>query len=114
MSDPVLHLEFGRGELGARRLQTVVDDVLSEIMTGRGEAAEALTRAGLDRQDLGNAEIRIEESGHGLDPTLTTIVVGIAVSGGSKVAETLWTDVLWPRIRRISAKAIGSRKALKE
>ena len=44
--------------------------------------------------------MQVTEGQQGAEPVLTTILVGIVVSIGSKVAESLWKDVLWPRIRR--------------
>ena len=48
---------------------------------------------------MADARAEVTDSEHGAEPILTTIIVGIAVSAGSKVAESLWKDVLWPRIR---------------
>jgi hypothetical protein len=100
MGGQILQLEFRRGDASATQLQSVVDEVLTELSSPDSEAARAARAAGLDVDDLAGTEVQVREGQQGVEPIATTIVVGIAVSIGSKVAESLWKDVLWPRIRR--------------
>jgi hypothetical protein len=95
-----LRKEFRRGDASADKLQEVVDEVLAELSAPDSEAAQAARAAGLDGQELAQAKVEVTEGQQGVEPVLTTILVGIIVSAGSKVAESLWKDVIWPRIRR--------------
>lgn len=110
MIEPESQLSFRRGSTSARELQQVIDDVLAELSRPDTEAARAAQDAGLPVRDLMSAEVRVEEGEQGAEPILTTILVGIAVKAGSVVAERLWNDVLWPRIRRrLGADALGDQ-----
>jgi hypothetical protein len=101
-------LRFAHGDANADEIQAVVDQVLDELSDPASEAADAAARAGLDPAAAGSAAVLVREGGQGLDPVLTPIIVGITVSAGSKVAESLWKDVLWPRLRRrLGVKAVG-------
>ena len=100
MDGQILQLEFRRGDASATQLQSVVDEVLTELSSPDSEAAQAARAAGLDVDDLAEAQVQVREGQQGVEPIATTIIVGIAVSIGSKVTESLWKDVLWPRIRR--------------
>jgi hypothetical protein len=100
MQAVTLHKEFRRGDASADQLQEVVDQVLAELKEPDSEAARAARAAGLERPDLAGAEVQVREGQQGAEPVLTTILVGIIISAGSKVAESLWKDVIWPRIRR--------------
>jgi len=100
MASTRTELRFRRGDAGADDIQTVVDEVLAELSEPESEAARAAVAAGLDPAVAGSAAVEVREGGQGLDPVLTPIIIGITVSAGSKVAETLWKDVLWPRLRR--------------
>ena len=86
-------------------------EVLAELREPGTEANAAARSAGLDPDVLADARADVTDGEHGAEPILTTIIVGIAVSAGSKVAETLWRDVLWPRIRRrLGARALGTER----
>lgn len=112
MDTPTVELIFARGDEGADSLQAVVDDVLAELSDPSSEAARAATDAGSDLEDLSDASVHVCEGAQGADPFLTPIVVGIAVTAGSRIAETLWTDVLWPRLRRrLGVTALGQQKS---
>src|SRR6478672_9085648 len=100
MDGVTLQKEFRRGDASADTLQEVVDEVLAELNSPDSDAAQAARAAGLDGQDLAGAEVQVTEGQQGAEPVLTTILVGIIISAGSKVAESLWKDVIWPRIRR--------------
>lgn len=96
----VLHKEFQRGDASADELQLVVDEVLAELRAPDTEARRAALNAGLDAADLADVEVSVAEGQQGAEAVLTTILVGILVSAASNVAESLWKDVIWPRIRR--------------
>src|SRR5690349_12188548 len=100
MEPVTLQKEFRRGDASAEQLQEVVDEVLAELRAPDSEAADAARAAGLDGPDLAGARVQVAEGQQGAEPVLTSIIVGIIISAGSKVAESLWKDVLWPRIRR--------------
>jgi hypothetical protein len=101
---------YQRGDASAEQLQEVVDEIVRQLAAPDSEAAQAAHAAGLG--DLTELRAEISEGAQGVEPILTTIIVGIAVSAGSKVAETLWADVIWPRLRRrLGARALGARTA---
>jgi hypothetical protein len=102
---------FQRGDATATEIQDVAREVLAEMREPGTEANAAARSAGLDPVALANARADVTDGEHGAEPILTTIIVGIAVSAGSKVAESLWKDVLWPRIRRrLGVRALGAEK----
>lgn len=106
---------YERGDASAEQLQEVVDEVLEQLAAPDSDAARAARQAGLKPSDISAAGVRVREGEQGAEPVLTTIVVGIAVGAGSKVAETLWEEVLWPRLRRrLGARALGARTAAAE
>lgn len=100
MTEVTLHKEFRRGDASADELQQVVDEVLAELKDPESEAASTAQRAGIDSVELLGVQVSVSEGQQGAEPVLTTILVGILVSATSKVAESLWKDVIWPRIRR--------------
>lgn len=102
---------FERGAAPASKMDAVAREVLAELTDPASEASVAAAVAGLDPATLADARVEFSEK-QGLDPFFTPIIVGIAVSAGSKVAETLWTEVIWPRIRRRLGKdALGDAAA---
>jgi hypothetical protein len=108
MSAVTTKKRFVRGSASASRIEDVAHEILAELDDPASEASSAAQRAGLSRADLVDARAEVTEAEHGADPFLTPIIIGIAVSASSKVAESLWEDVLWPRIRRrLGADAIG-------
>jgi hypothetical protein len=112
MSAEMAVWRFERGDATATEIQDVAREVLTELREPGSEASAAAGTAGLDPADVADARAEVTDGEHGAEPILTTIIVGIAVSAGSKVAESLWKDVLWPRIRRrLGARALGAEKA---
>lgn len=111
MSAEMTLWRFQRGDATATEIQDVAQEVLDELREPGTEANAAARSAGLDPLALEDARADVTDGEHGAEPILTTIVVGIAVSAGSKVAESLWKDVLWPRIRRrLGVRALGAEK----
>src|SRR5688572_25695278 len=101
---------FARGDATADEIQSVVDEVLAGLADPSSDAAAAARRAGAEPADLAGATVTVREGAQGAEPILTTILVGIAVSAGSKVAETIWTSVIWPYVRRrLGVTAVGER-----
>jgi hypothetical protein len=99
---------FRRGAAGADRIDAVAREVLAELAVPDSDASQAAHRAGIDPAALTDAHVEIVEGEQGVEPVLTTIIVGIAVSAGSAIAQSLWKDVIWPRIRRrLGADALG-------
>jgi hypothetical protein len=112
MSAEAAKWRFERGDATATEIEGVAREVLAELREAGSEASAAAQAAGLDPAALAGARAEVTDGEHGVEPILTTIVVGIAVSAGSKVAESLWKDVLWPRIRRrLGTRALGAEKA---
>lgn len=106
---------YERGDASADELQEVVDDILGQLATPDSEAARAARTAGLEPAEFSAVAVEIREGAQGAEPVLTTIVVGIAVSAGTRVAETFWEEVLWPRLRRrLGVRALGARRAAAE
>ena len=110
MVDADYRLRFRRGAAGAEPIDGVVRDVLGELGVPGSEATRAADRAGLDPARLAGARVEVAEGEQGAEPVLTTIVVSIAATAGSKVLESFWNDVLWPRIRRrLGVDVLGPR-----
>lgn len=113
MATTAVRWRFERGEATAAEIEDVAREVVGELGDPASEASGAARAAGLDPDALRDARPEVAEGAQGAEPVLTTIVVGIAVSAGSKVAESLWRDVVWPRIRRrLGARALGPAKAI--
>jgi hypothetical protein len=111
MSAEMTLRRFQRGDATASEIQDVAREVLAELRRPGTEANATARTAGLDPGTLADARTEVTDGEQGVEPVLTTIVVGIAVSAGSKVAESLWKDVLWPRIRRrLGVRALGVEK----
>ena len=108
MTAPTLSMRFQRGRAPVSRLQSIAQEIISELADPTSAASADAERAGLARADLLSARVEVTEPEQGAEPFLTPIIIGIAIAAGSKVAETLWTDVIWPRIRRrLGVDAIG-------
>jgi hypothetical protein len=108
MTELMSVMTFRRGDTTAQELQQIVDEVLAELAEPDSEAARSARSAGVELGDLTGAQVLIREGEQGAEPILTTILVGIAISASSKVAESLWNDILWPRLRRrLGARALG-------
>ncbi|HEU0087737.1 MAG TPA: hypothetical protein VFQ77_08815 [Pseudonocardiaceae bacterium] len=106
---------YQRGDASAAQLQEVVDEVLAHLADPDSEVASAARAAGLEPAELSDVNAEVREGAQGAEPVLTTIVVGIAVAAGSRVADTLWEEVIWPRVRRrLGVKALGARSAALE
>jgi hypothetical protein len=101
---------YQRGDASAAQLQEVIDEVLEQLTVPDSEAAHAARAADLQPVQLSGVRIEVREAEQGAEPVLTTIAVGIAVAAGSKIAGTLWDEVIWPRLRRrLGARALGAR-----
>ncbi len=93
---------------GAARIERTAREVLAELADPGSAASGTAVAAGLDLAELADARIQVVDGDQGFEPVATTILVSIAVSAGTKVAETLWTDVVWPRVRRrLGEDALG-------
>ena len=83
MSTVALRRRFERGEATAAEIEDVAREVVGELRDPDSEASRDARAAGLDP----------------------------AVSTGAKVAETLWKEVIWPRVRRrLGVRALGAEK----
>ena len=112
MAEPAsVELRYQRGDASADAIKTAVDEVLAELTDPSSEPARAARAAGMEPDQLANANVVVREGAQGAEPILTSIIIGITVSAGAKVAETFWNDVIWPRLRRhLGARALGDRK----
>lgn len=105
-------LRYQRGDASAAQLQEVIDEVLEQLAEPDSEAANAARTARLQPVELSGIRVEVREGGQGAEPVSTTIVVGIAVAAGKKIVETLWDEIIWPRLRRrLGARALGERAA---
>jgi len=95
-----MELRYERGDASADQIQEVVDEVLRELAVPGSEAAQEAHAAGFDPGQLASAQVTVREGAQGVEPFLTAVLIGIVVSLGSKAAEALWDEILWPRIRR--------------
>lgn len=101
---------FARGDATADEIQSAVDDLLAQLRDPSSETARAVRQAGEEPATLAGATVRVREGEQGAEPFLTTILVGIAISAGSRVVESFWTDVIWPHLRRrLGTAALGER-----
>ena len=115
MSAAMATWRFERGDATATEIEDVACEVLAELREPGSQASAAARSACLDPASVADARAEVTDGEQGAEPILTTIVVGIGVSAGSKVAKSLWKDVLWPRIRRrLGVRALGAEKAPEE
>ncbi len=111
MAQQILQWRFQRGDAGASEIQASVDEILAQLGDPDSDASGAARAAGLDPADLDNVTVEVREDRQGAEPALTAILVGIAIKAGSTVAETLWREVIWPRLRRrLGARVLGDRR----
>lgn len=107
-TDPRQGLRFARGGAGAREIQEVVDEVLSELRRPDSEAsvqAQPILSEDLPADEL---DIQVREEQSGMDPALTTIFVTIAAGLGTDILVKLWEELIWPRVRRrLGVDAVG-------
>lgn len=108
MSLVLTQWRFVRGASPASRIENVARRLVAELDDPDSEASQAARRAGLAPAELAGVRVEVAEGEQGAEPILTSIIVGIISAGGARIAESLWTDVLWPRIRRkLGADALG-------
>jgi hypothetical protein len=105
-----VQIRFWRGDASADALQSVADDVLAELTDPASDAVKEALTAGIDLASIDGVAVEFRETAHGLEPFVTSVLVGITVAAGSKIAESIWQDLIWPRIkRRLGAGALGPR-----
>jgi hypothetical protein len=111
MEQQTVYWRFERGDAGADEIQSSVDEILAQLTDTTSEASGAARAAGIELGGLEGVTIQVREGRHGAEPILTTILISIAAKAGSTVAETLWREVIWPRLRRrLGARALGGRQ----
>lgn len=110
--DQFVEWTFERGDAGADDIQKSVDEIVAQLSEPDSEVAAAAREAGLDTADLGSVKVDVREGRQGAEPILTTILVGIVIHAGSAMADTLWREVIWPRLRRrLGARVLGEKQA---
>ncbi len=106
-----VELRYHRGDASAEEITAAVAEILAELDDPTGELAREVSAAGIDPDAVGGATVEVREGAQGLEPVLTSIIVGITVRTTSTVAEALWTKVIWPRLRRrLGTRAILGRQ----
>ncbi|SRR5579862_3724362 len=101
-------LRFKLGQASGSQLQEVIDDVLRELRTQIEQSPDTDT----DLRELSALQVEVHEDREGIEPILTTIVLTVAGSAGKRLADRLWEQVLWPRIKqRLGGQAVGEREA---
>lgn len=111
MNTTRLQMRYQRGDATADDIQAIADALLRELADPASQAAQEALAAGIDPQSVSDAAIEVRETAQGAEPFLTAVLIGIVVSAGSKVAESIWQDILWPRVkRRLGASAVGARQ----
>jgi hypothetical protein len=90
MNDPnVIELRFVQGDASASEIRKVLDEVVAEL-----DSVESAT---------------VKEESQGFEPT--TILIAIAGYVGMKLADSVWDDIVWPRIKqRLGSGALGAKK----
>src|SRR5436309_1867458 len=101
-------MRYRRGDASADEIAAVVAEILACADDAGGTLAAEASAAGIDPDALAGASVEVREGAQGLEPALTTIIVGITTQTTSAIAESLWTEVIWPRLRR----RLGSRALL--
>lgn len=111
MNDVRYKMRYRRGDATADEIRAVADDLIRELADPTSEAGAEAMAAGIDPASVrGAVTVEVEETAQGAEPFLTAVLVGITVSAGSQIAESIWKDLLWPRIkRRLGAGALGPR-----
>jgi hypothetical protein len=110
MSDQSIELRFTRGSVDAATLESFLAEVLAEFGEHDSHDADWASEHGIDAQAVAESNARVREEAHGLEPISTTVLVTIGTGLGLKILESLWDDVLWPRLRRkFGADALGDR-----
>ena len=108
MTEIPFEQQFRRGDATADELQAAIEEIIGQLSDPTTDASEAAGRAGLDRAAVTASDVEVSERQQGAEPVLTTIAVTLAVKAGSTVASSLWTEVIWPRLRRrLGARALG-------
>jgi hypothetical protein len=111
MTQQTVHWRFARGDAGADEIQASVDEIVAHLADPDSEESGAARAAGIEPADLGEVTVDVREGRQGAEPILTAILIGVAVKAGSTVAETLWREVIWPRLRRrLGARVLGQRQ----
>lgn len=106
-----VELRYQRGDASADEITAAVAAILADLDDPSGPLAREASAAGIDPAAVSGATVEVRESAQGLEPVLTSIVVGITVRATSTVAEALWTKVIWPRLRRrLGVRAILGRQ----
>ncbi len=101
-------LVFRRGDATADELQDVLDLLLEDLARADTDVARAARTAGVDPALAAGAQVVVREREQGAEPLATTMLVAITVHAGSQVVDTLWKEVMWPRLRRrLGAASLG-------
>lgn len=89
-----------KGDVDVARVRTEVNTLIAELNDPDSDASREAHEAGLERTDLTELEVSVEQKREGVEPITTTILIGLGVKFGASAAEKLWEKVLWPRLRK--------------
>jgi len=101
---------YQRGDASAEEIAGAVAAVLADSQLATSEVARRAAAAGLDPEVLASVSVEVREDSQGLEPILTSIVVGLTVRAGEAIAESVWKKAIWPLVRR----RLGARALLGE
>jgi hypothetical protein len=106
--DDQVVLTFASGKAPIDEIQEELDAISKELRDPNSDAARRAAELGVDPSQLPSFEAKVETK-QGFAGADILIQIGIAIA--KDVAEKLWTDVIWPRIRkRIGPDGLGERK----
>lgn len=90
--------KFERGNMSPRELQEILDAAVAELPADvRDEIAEA----------------RVSADEEGVDPA-SAIIIGIAIKAGSHVAEKVFDELIWPRLKgKLDDDSLGEEQTPK-
>jgi hypothetical protein len=95
-----VHMIYQRGDASAGEISAVVREILSDREHATSDLAKRAADAGIDPALLAGVSVEVSEDGQGLEPILTSIVIGLTVRAAEAIAENIWTKVIWPLVRR--------------
>lgn len=91
--------KFERGNMSPRELQRLLDAAVAELPANV-------------RDGITEARVRVDEEG--VEPA-SAIIIGIAIKAGSHVAEKVFDELIWPRLKgKLDDDSLGEEQTLKQ
>lgn len=105
MESTELYVERGRAT--SRQLQETIDEILTEIASGKGELADEAGAVGISVD--ASTKISVSDAGQGFEP-FSALILAFAGGIGKGLAAKFWVDVIRPEIRRRrGADSVGDK-----